>query len=291
MKQVNKFCKTAEAWKQGYTGKGISCAVFDTGVYPHADLKNRLKQGIDLINHREKAYDDNGHGTEVAGIIAGDGSLSGGTYRGIAPGADIVSVKILDRTGNGKMENVTKGIHWVLKNRYVFGIRVVNLSVGTIPDEDDEKERELMEAVERLWDVGVVVVAAAGNLGPEAGSVTVPGNCPRIITVGALTNEKKRYERSGCGPTGACVVKPEILAPGFSVISCASGGKRYQKKSGTSMAAAVVSGSVALLLQKEPWLTPKEVKKRFYYSAVDLGLPQNEQGWGALNIKRLLNLQ
>lgn len=287
MNRVNRILKTGEIWKRGITGKGIGCAVFDTGISPHEDFKGRVVPGPDYVNGRKSLYDDNGHGTEIAGIIAGNGRLSGGTYRGIAPEANIISVKILNKSGNGSMEHVIEGIEWILKNRYVYGIRVVNLSVGTSADEEDEEERELLAAVERLWDQGIVVVAAAGNQGPRGGSVTVPGNCPKIITVGAMKTLRDRYDRSGCGPTELCIVKPEILAPGYSIVSCGPG-NRYQTKSGTSMSAAIVTGSIALLLQKEPWLTPKEVKKRFYFSADNLGLPKSQQGWGALNIEKLL---
>lgn len=289
MNRVNQVLQTGEAWSRGITGKGIGCAIFDTGIFPHEDLKGRVIAGPDFINNRQMPYDDNGHGTEIAGIAAGDGRLSGQAYRGIAPEAKVISLKILNKNGNGSMDHVMAGIEWVLKHRYVYGIRVVNLSVGTSADEEDEEERALLKSVERLWDEGIVVVAAAGNQGPKDRSVTVPGNCPKIITVGAMKTSMNRYDRSGCGPTDLCIVKPEILAPGYAIVSCGPG-NRYQTKSGTSMSAAIVTGCVALLLQKEPWLTPKEVKKRFYYSADNLGLPKNQQGWGTLNLKRLLRI-
>lgn len=158
---------------------------------------------------------------------------------------------------------------------------------------EEERER-LLEAVERVWEEQIVVVTAAGNNGPEAGSVTIPGMSKTVITVGSSDDETAIRGRirmgtgySGRGPTESCIVKPEIVAPGTKVVSC-SNRMSYETKSGTSMATPVVTGAIALLLERYPYLTPVQVKLRLYETAVDLGKPRNTQGWGMIDIRRLL---
>jgi serine protease AprX len=187
-------------------------------------------------------------------------------------------------------------LEYLMERRKRYGIRIVNLSVGTLPEAGQAEKDELVRAVERVWDAGLVVVAAAGNNGPDPMSITTPGISRKVITVGSSEKDKRlengRIARgaSSRGPTPFCVCKPDILAPGRGVLSCRNGRNGYIEKTGTSMSTAVVSGAAALLLEKKPWLTPAEVKLAFYQSAVDMGWEKNRQGWGMLDVKRLLSL-
>lgn len=282
-------------------GHGVTTAVLDTGISPHPDLKGRIVAFGDMLYGKKRMYDDNSHGTHVAGIIAGSGGLSSGLYAGIAPASQIVAVKVLDQKGEGKIRFLIEGIKAILRNRDKWQIRIVNISIGTLPHQGDEEEMELMRWVDRLWDEGLVVVTAAGNFGPRSGTVTIPGISKKVITVGASDdgNQKDRYGKvgtnySGRGPTPECVCKPDLVAPGSYIRSCngfsqKKNQKAYSVKSGTSMSAPVVSGAVALLLSKYPDMKNVEVKLRLLMSADDMGKDPNIQGRGLLNIEKLLN--
>lgn len=282
----------ANAHRNNITGKGVTIAFLDTGLSPHPDLQGRILIFRDFVNHRSLAYDDSGHGTHVAGICCGSGRLSNGRYMGIAPGAQLVAAKVLDAEGNGSRDDVVDSVHWVLENRKKYNIRILNVSVGTV-SRMNEKDQELVTCMEEAWDEGLVVVVAAGNRGPGEGSITVPGNSRKVITVGAYDDcGPSNHCYSGRGPTQDCICKPEITAPGSGIRSCSSNyfikGERYCVKSGTSMAAPVVSGAVALLLEKEPFLENVEVKMRLKSCAKDRNLPKSRQGWGTIDINSLL---
>ncbi len=273
-----------------FTGRGIGVAVLDTGIYPHIDFGSRILGFCDFLSHRMYPYDDNGHGTCVAGILAGSGAGSKGKYTGAAPGCGIIALKVLDRFGNGNKEDVIKAFRWILQNKDRYGIRVVNISVGTTYKTRDEHSA-LILGVEKLWDEGLTVVAAAGNQGPAPGSVTAPGCSKKIITVGSSDMLLGKDGVSGRGPTFECVCKPDLVAPGNRIISCAPGSDfSYAAKSGTSMSTPKVAGAIACLLEKYPSLTNVEIKMMLKESCDDLGLPKNHQGWGRLNGKRLLSL-
>lgn len=295
---VSYWCDDTKSGK--YLGQGIGVAVLDTGIVLHPDFDKRITAFQDYVNDRNMFYDDSGHGTHVCGVIGGCGRLSRGIYAGIAPACNLIVIKVLDQRGNGKIRNVLEGIRWVLENKEKYGIRVVNISVGTLPQSGDAEEVQLIQAVEMLWDAGLVVVAAAGNYGPDAGTVTTPGISKKIITVGAsddseFTNasgQKTNY--SGRGPTSECVCKPDLIAPGSYINSCnvnylKKGSSPYTVKSGTSMATPVVSGAAALLLSKYPDMSNVELKLRLRGSCHDLNLPHNQQGWGLLDITALLS--
>ncbi len=272
----------------------VGVAVMDTGIFRHRDFENRIIGFADFVNGRKYVYDDNGHGTHVAGIIAGDGRSSQGKYRGIAPKAALIGVKVLDNAGNGKIKNVIRGTDWIIKNKDYYNIRVVNISFGTrasvkqqvsVSPEDETEEEELVEAVERMWDSGLIVVAAAGNNGPGNGSVTAPGISKKIITVGAF-DDRKYF--SGRGPTTECVIKPEVVVTGTNIIACSNRQGRYSSKSGTSMAAPIVSGAVARMLGHNPYVTPKEVKIWMKSCCKKINIPYNQQGWGMLDIAKFV---
>ncbi len=283
------------AIRQNLTGRGIGIAIMDTGIGEHPDLtgdKNCLAGFFDTVNGYTSYYDDNGHGTHISGIIAGNGSASSGLYRGIAPESRIYMIKILNNRGEGNTQNVIVGINWILKYYKELNIRVVNISVGSTKNKHFDENSALVRSVNRLWEHGLVVLTAAGNHGPNPYSIGAPGNSRKIITVGS--SDVMQYgtgkDYSGRGPTDSCVKKPDIVAPGSNVVSCHSPSNKsmYIARSGTSMSTPIVSGCIALLLQKHPELTNKEVKLLLRNTAKDLGYPHSRQGWGLIQCDRLL---
>ena len=273
-----------------YTGKGIGVAVLDTGIFPHADFDSRIRFFYDFLFYRRQPYDDNGHGTHVTGILAGDGRMSSGRYTGAAPGCSIIALKVLDRYGNGSKEDLLQAFRWIRRYREEYRIRVVNISVGTTCNSKRNHAR-LLESVEQLWDEGVVVVTAAGNQGPRPGSITAPGSSKKVITVGSSDLLEGRSAISGRGPTEECVCKPDIVAPGNKIMSCVPGKPySYGVKSGTSMSTPLVTGAIACALEKNPALTNTDIKTMLMNSADDMGLPQNQQGWGKFNRRRFLKM-
>lgn len=295
MDRVKKIINASYAYRRGYFGEGVGVAVMDTGIAEHVDFKHRIAGFRDYISYREKKYDDNGHGTHVAGIIGGSGLRSNGQYAGIAPACHFLAIKVLDRRGNGNTESVVGGIRWLVEHQEEYRIRIINISVGMVLSARSEERIQLLKAVDYAWDSGIVVVTAAGNNGPAKGSVTIPGISRKVITVGCFDDSKEELsgqglkpEYSGQGPTECCIVKPELVEPGTNIISCGNGGAPYTKKSGTSMAAPIISGAIALLLCKYPRFTPKDVKLRLYERALDLGLPRQKQGWGMVDMGKLL---
>lgn len=295
---IHYWCNDTISFR--YLGQGICVAVLDSGICYHRDFGDRIIGFADLINGQRTAYDDNGHGTHVAGILGGNGSASRGNYGGIAPKCQIYMVKILDHQGHGTIPHVLDGIHWLLKNHKKYNIRIVNISVGTLPTANEEEGTALIKGVEELWDAGLIVVAAAGNYGPVHGSVTMPGDSKKVITVGSSNDQNyidmfghNRKNYSGRGPTRDCVCKPDVLAPGSYIISTNAQYKKkgsyYTVKSGTSMSTPMVSGAVAILLSKYPDMSNVEVKMRIWQSCTDLGRTKNEQGYGLLNVEKLLN--
>lgn len=295
---VGYWCEDISEGK--YMGNGICTAILDTGIARHPDLRNRITAFRNFTGKVPETIcsDDSGHGTHVAGILAGDGKVSSGLYAGMAPESDLIVGKVLDHEGNGNVEDVLKGIDWVLKNREHFRVRIVNISVGTQPNLAQEQKQVFLEAVEELWDRGLVVVVSAGNYGPGEGTVAVPGNSRKVITVGVPDTEirsasrrKNNVNYSGRGPTDACIVKPDVFAPGTGIISCnarygRSGEHPYIMKTGTSMATPVVSGAIACLLSKYPDMTNVEVKLKLRESCVKS--PGTGAGWGLLNVKNLM---
>ena len=276
--------------KSFYTGKGIGVCILDTGIYEHIDFTGRIWAFYDFLAFKRRPYDDNGHGTHVAGLVAGDGTASMGKYRGAAPGCGIISLKVLDRYGTGSQDDVLRALRWIRENRQQYRIRVVNISVGTTCNSKRNHAR-LLESVEQLWDEGVVVVTAAGNQGPRPGSITAPGSSKKVITVGSSDLLEGRSAISGRGPTVECVCKPDIVAPGNKIMSCVPGKPySYGVKSGTSMSTPLVTGAIACALEKNPALTNTDIKTMLMNSAEDMGLPQNLQGWGKFNRRKFLKM-
>lgn len=295
---VHYWCK--DTTDSRYLGNGICAAILDTGIALHPDLKDRISGFRDFTEKNAKCRDDSGHGTHVAGILAGNGKVSDGTCAGMAPRAELLIGKVLDREGNGNVDNVISGIRWVMKSAASYKIRIVNISVGTQPDLAQRQKDRLQEAVEELWDMGLIVVVSAGNYGPRSGTVVVPGNSRKVITVGVPdslssfpVSRKERVNYSGRGPTNECIIKPDIFAPGTGILSCNSrfafpGEPPYIMKSGTSMATPVVSGALACLLSKYPDMTNVEVKLKLRESCIKA--PGTESGWGLLNVEKLMSV-
>ena len=276
--------------KSFYTGKGIGVCILDTGIYEHIDFTGRIWAFYDFLAFKRRPYDDNGHCTHVAGLVAGDGTASMGKYRGAAPGCGIIALKVLDRYGTGSQDDVLRALRWIREYRQQYRIRVVNISVGTTCNSKRNHAR-LLESVEQLWDEGVVVVTAAGNQGPRPGSITAPGSSKKVITVGSSDLLEGRSAISGRGPTAECVCKPDIVAPGNKIMSCVPGKPySYGVKSGTSMSTPLVTGAIACALEKNPALTNTDIKTMLMNSAEDMGLPQNLQGWGKFNRRKFLKM-
>ncbi len=325
-------------------GGGVTVAVIDSGIAEHPDFANDGGRGSRIVAHvdftREESeggsrnrYDRYGHGTHVAGLIGGNGSATpaaaGRALAGVAPQVRLVDLRVLRADGTGDLDALFAALEWVAANRVAYDVRVVNLSLGTAPFESFDRD-PLCQAVERLVELGVTVVVAAGNDGKDAagnivyGGINSPANDPKVITVGA-SNTKETDARgddvvttySSRGPTrsyrcralaadGSCpaeqrlyddLVKPDVVAPGNRLVSTLAEGsrlaadnpelvrfERYFEMSGTSMAAPVVSGIVAALLQARPDLAPGAVKAVLMYTAQPLaGAGFEDQGTGEVN--------
>lgn len=298
------------------TGKGVKIAIIDTGIHPHPDLAGRITDFADFINNRTEPYDDNGHGTHCAGDAAGNGAASSGKYVGPAPEANLVGVKVLNKTGSGSLETVMQGVEWCIQyneNNPENKIDIISMSLGstaqTFPNENADP---MVQIVEQAWTSGIVVCVAAGNEGPERQTIASPGISDLVITVGALDDRNTVEDRSdddvasfsSRGPTIYGVIKPDILAPGVNIVSLRSPNSYLDKAnktsridsdyfvlSGTSMATPICAGIVALMKQHNPDLTPQEIKN-LLKSGADLwgDRDPNVYGAGYINAERSIPL-
>lgn len=285
-------------WSKKITGKYIGVAVLDTGVYNHPDLDNRIIAFKDFVNNKKNPYDDNGHGTHVAGNVAASGRASSFRYTAPAPETNIIGVKVLNKDGTSNTSTVIKAIQWCIRYKEKLNIRVINLSLGSSATQSYKKD-PLCMAVGKAWQSGIVICTAAGNTGPEKKTIDSPGIHPDIITVGALDTNRTLKTRddtianfSSQGPTIDGLTKPDILAPGVKITSLLSKGVSkgnqvndyYTTLSGTSMATGVCSGVVAQILQMDNSLTPEQVKILLVNSARNINnLNPNIQGAGLIN--------
>lgn len=279
-------------------GQGIGVAVVDSGIAPHADFdgtngSSRIVASVTFNGLLTSLADGYGHGTHVAGIIGGNGSLSSGGYIGVAPKVNLINVRVSSDAGATSTSDVVTSLQWVLAHKTTYNIRVVNLSLtGGVADSYNVDP--LDAACEILWNNGIVVVVAAGNNGSTAsGVVYPPANDPFVLTVGAVddkgtasTSDDTLAPYSAYGTTSDGFAKPDVVAPGSHIISTLGStsatmvvahldhlvlNPSYFRMSGTSMAAPMVSGAVALLLQAQPSLTPDQVKYRLEATAHPLG--------------------
>jgi serine protease AprX len=288
----------------GDIGQGVTVAVIDTGIDNLPDFAGRLIGGVDLTGENNPFQDDYGHGTFVAGLIAGDGASSGGQYEGEAPGANLVSIKVAGANGMTDLVRLILGLQWAVTNRLTYNIRVLNMSLGFQPSESTAVN-PLDQAVEAAWNSGIAVVASAGNAGPSDGTILSPGDDPLVITVGALDDmaqpavaDDEMTNFSSVGPTSPDGwVKPDLVTSGRSVVSLAAPGSTVYDESpsarigsgnfagsGTSFSSAITSGAAALVLAANPTLTPDELKARLLgtTSPGPVGNPFVD-GHGALN--------
>jgi serine protease AprX len=292
-----KAIKADAVWQRGITGRGVTVAVLDTGVASVPDLAGRLVQvRNDLtgqttpcknLSGELDCNDRYGHGTFIAGLIAGNGASSGGKWKGVAPEASILSVKAAGADGSADVSNILAAIQWVVSFKDRYNIRVLNLSLGTDSTQDWRVD-PLNYAVERAWAAGMTVVVAASNNGPAAGTIAKPADDPWVITVGATDDrgtaglsDDRLPDFSGRGPTAHGLAKPDLAAPGAHVISLRAPGSTidsrfpnyvdgsYRQGSGTSMATGVASGAAALMLQANPGFTPDRVKHALVATAKD----------------------
>jgi serine protease AprX len=299
------------AWREGDYGAGVGVAVLDTGVSPMPDFSGRLVHGPDLSGEGT-VVDTFGHGTVMAGLIAGDGTDSAtrnqGAYMGVAPAAHIVAVKVAGANGATDVSTMLQGMHWIAAYHDQFNIQVMNLSWG-VPSTQDPALDPLNYAVERLWNLGIVVVVAAGNSGPGPMTIAKPGDDPLVITVGAYNDKGNNSTSddsvalfSSRGPTANGDMKPDLVAPGKAVVAERSFGSSietnnpqaliypsYIRGSGTSEATAITSGIVAVLRAARPELTPDDVKDVLMSTANPMaGVSATSEGAGRVNLEGAL---
>lgn len=302
MDRVKKLIHAQEREIYPFDGSGITAAILDSGIVMHPDFSGRVIGFRDFVGNSRLPYDDCGHGTHVAGCLCGDGSCSQGRFSGVAKGCRILSGKVLDEKGDGTISSMIEGIDWVLSNRKLYRVRILNISVSMGQTEKEEPFRQLAARLEKAWDEGLFVVVAAGNAGPAAGSISRLGTGNKVVTVGC--HDGMAYHRnpdscedcSGRGPSGTVLKKPDLVAPGTKIMSCSADFRQtargcrnaYVEKSGTSMSTPLVAGAAALCFQKYPWYTNEQVKRRLLWTAADLGEPWGKQGWGMLNVTRML---
>ncbi len=315
---------------QGITGKGVTVAVVDSGLWEHEALmkdtkgRNRVVARYDALTDTvgNEVVDESGHGTHMASIVANSAQTTQngrptGAFKGVAPDASLVAVKVLDREGLAHVLEIVRAIQWVVDHREKYNIRVLNLSFAQTP-RWPYWEDPVAQAAMRAWADGIAVVAAAGNEGPDPGTVGSPGNVPYIITVGAVTDSWTPNTRdddylpdfSSRGPTQEGHIKPDIVALGghmTGLIRPESALALEQPEdmlrtgefvlTGSSQASALVSGLLALLLQLEPDLTPDDLKCKLVTSAEPainrdgkLAYSPFEQGYGLVTATRAVTL-
>jgi serine protease AprX len=311
---------------RGYNGSGVTVAVLDSGIAPHTALGSRVIGRVNLVSDEPGASGDPyGHGTHIAGIIGGSTTaaryVTSAYAGGTAPEVSLVDVRVLGRDGSGLTSDVIAGIDWAIENRAAYRIRVINLSLGH-PVAEPSATDPLCQAVERAVAYGITVVASAGNYGqtdtgaPILGGITSPGNSAFAITVGAIdtngtvdASDDKLAPYSSRGPTKYdLMVKPDVVAPGTRIVSlessksylsttysqwhvAGSGNNAYLRMSGTSMAAPVVSGGVALLLDAQPSLAPAQVKMALQMGArYSAGGGLIGSGAGSVNFPQTLRI-
>ena len=282
-----------EAWAEGYDGTGVTVAVLDTGYDPtHPDLAGRVV-GTEDFDGTDSVVDGNGHGTHVAATVAGSGSASGGSRKGVAPGADLLIGKVLANNGQGQESWVLAGMEWAAAQ----DADVVNLSLGSTPTDGTDP---LSQAVDALTEsTGTLFVIAAGNAGPSPGSVSAPGAADAALTVGNTDKTDLINRGSSRGPRrGDHAVKPEISAPGTNIVAARAAGtslgspvdQYYTSLTGTSMATPHVSGAAAILVQRHPEWSPARIKAALVgYAEAPASGTVFEYGSGRLDIPAALD--
>ncbi len=279
-------------------GDGVGVAFIDTGIASHCDFmigKNRLEIFKDFVQNHSCPYDDNGHGTFVCGVCSGNGALSKFRYSGIAPKTKIFALKALNENGEASANKIIDAMEWIFDNHKKYDIKVVCMSFGSEPLGHNDP---IMLGAEALWKDGVVVVAAAGNSGPEFQTIKSPGISGKIITVGGIDDNRydrfsynKKYfeiaEFSSRGPAFKNF-KPDVVAPSIDIISC--GIKTpYTILSGTSVATPMIAGLSCLLIEKYKEANPNQIKGMLIRACKPLGFDKNLEGFGLPSDWKFLN--
>ena len=287
--------------EDAYTGDGVTVAVLDTGVTQLPDFGDRVLARVDLTPEQD-GFDRYGHGTHMAGIIGGNGAASAGEWKGVAPRANLVSVKVAGADGSTDVSVVIAGLQWVLANKSTYGIRVLNLAFGTDSRQSYSLD-PLNYAVEQIWLGGILVITSAGNRGPNGGTINKPGDDPFVVTVGAvdLNGTPDRFDDvvapfSSWGVTPDGFLKPDLVAPGITIVAPRAVGSvvdqthpeavvdnAYIKGTGTSQAAAIVSGVAALMFQADPSMTPDVAKATLLGSAFKTSAYRSGGGAGLVD--------
>ena len=272
-----KRINATRVWDIGINGAGINVSVIDTGIYAtHSDISGRVIKWVDYVSSLGSPYDDNGHGTHVAGTVGGNGA--GGTTTGVAPNVSLFGAKVLDSNGNGYSSDIIKAIEWSVENK----ADIVSLSLG------GDRDTAMKNAINNVISAGVTVIAAAGNCGPGAGTIIFPAGEKNVIAVGAinsLDNIAYFSSRGSITVDGEELIKPDIGAPGVCINSLSKNGGYAYCWQGTSMATSHVSGTVALLLQAARkngiLLSPAQVRSILENTSVDLGTTGKDNVYGA----------
>lgn len=301
MKRVKEQIEWDAKMAMGIRNYPGCVAILDTGISKHPDLVNNIRMFVDLRNGREETYDDNGHGTHVAGCLAGTGALSYGIYSGIAPGVPLVALKILDDKGDGDICHLVEGLSWIRRNAKDYRIRVVNISIGMQKNNNPNGVTEAISLMEELWDMGLLVICAAGNLGPRVGSISGLGVGDKVITVGCHEGGYFGRRRglceyySGRGYGMGNRIKPDLVAPGTKIYACnykynidPMHEHPYIAKTGTSMSAPLVAGAAVLLAAKYPNISNEQIKDKLMKSTNYVSISMLEQGHGMINLRKLL---
>jgi subtilisin family serine protease len=276
------------AWRAGQDGTGVKVAILDTGVdASHPDLQGRIAASKSFVPDAGTT-DGNGHGTHVASTIAGSGAASGGKYKGVAPGVQLVIGKVLDNGGSGQDSWIIDGMEWAATS----GAKVVSMSLGGGASDGTDP---LSQAVNDLTAAtGTLFVIAAGNEGPQSTTISTPGSADAALTVAATDKTDHLADFSSRGPRLDSALKPDIAAPGVNIVAARAAGTslgtpvddHYTTLSGTSMATPHVAGSAAILAQRHPDWTAVQLKAALMSTSVDDGYTVYEQGAGRVDIGR-----
>ena len=280
----------------------FSVAIIDTGIYPHIDFlvsgRNRIVRFLDMVSSKNVIYDDNGHGTAIAGVLAGSGIVSDKKYAGVDNNTDIVVIKALDNNGETNALNILKSMQWVYDNAVEYNIRVVCMSFGSNPIDSNDP---LIAGAEALWDKGIVVVTACGNSGPDFETIKSPSASPKVISVGAMDDNRigdefntDNFEVADFSSRGPALgnYKPDLVVSGVGVMTTSNYGlskKFYDRITGTSIATPIVAGVVCRLIRMYPKHTPDQIKNILINNCVHITGDRNIEGHGWLNLDKIFS--
>ena len=282
--KAKQFINLEKLTENKYFGKDITIAIIDTGISPHLDFifpYNRIIDFKDFVNDRTIPYDDNGHGTFVASICAGSGKREKNKYSGIAPRVNIVAIKALDSKGETNSNKILDAMQYVYDNAEKFNIKIVCMSFGS---DSLGFNDPLQKGATALWNKGIAVVAAAGNSGPKDHTIKSPGASKKIITVGGLSSlDNNPLEVADFSSRGPVLdrFKPDLVAPSVDITGCSLDSKNpYTKMSGTSVATPIVAGICAIMLEKNPEISPDRLKYLLVNNCTFIKRDRNSEGFG-----------